>query len=55
MTSRGEQFRHTGSVETSFRKTESRTQTSASGTNNNSVVFMILWPLASGNYALPLK
>jgi hypothetical protein len=55
MTSRGEQFRYTGSVETSFRKTESRSQTSTSGTNNDSIVFMILWPSASGNYALPLK
>lgn len=42
VTSRREQLGNTGSVETSFRETESRTQTGTTSTNDDGVVLVVL-------------
>lgn len=42
VTSRREQFGNTGSVETSFRKTECRTQTGTTSANHDGVVLVVL-------------
>jgi hypothetical protein len=41
-----EKFRDTGSVETSFGKTEGGTKTSSTGTDNNRIVLMVLYILS---------
>ena len=40
--SRGEELRNTGSVEASFRQTESGTQTGTSSTDNDGIVLVVL-------------
>ena len=46
MTSRWEELGDTGSVEASFRKTEGSSQTSASGTDNDGIVLVILFQVS---------
>lgn len=47
-----EELCNTGSVETSFSKTESSTKTSTTSTDDNSIVFVVNDGVFAGNWAL---